>query len=104
MIMVIVDVIRIRYNIRRLVYRIIIIFIVNMFLDFLEVVLEVFELFGEVVDIIGVVGFVVVGMFDDIVVVVVVDVGVIVVVVDSVYWMLDKFIVWEYVFVVVKLE
>lgn len=99
-----VDVTRIRHNTRRLAHRITITSTVNTSSDFLEVVLEVFELLGEAVDTAGVSGPAVVGMFDDTVVVVVADVVVIVVVADSVHWTLDKSTVWEHVPVVVKSE
>lgn len=76
-----VDVTRIRHNTRRLAHRITITSTVNTSSDFLEVVLEVFELLGEAVDTAGVSGPAVVGT----VVVVVADVVVIVVVADSVH-------------------
>lgn len=82
-----VDVTRIRHNTRRLAHRITITSTVNTSSEFLEVVLEVFELLGEAVDTTGVAGPAVVGMFDDTVVVVadvVADV-VVVVVADSVH-------------------
>lgn len=78
-----VDVTRIRHNTRRLAHRITITSTVNTSSEFLEVVLEVFELLCEAVDTTGVTGPAVVGMFDD--TVVVADVVVIVVVADSVH-------------------
>lgn len=87
MTMATVDVTRIRHNTRRLAHRITITSTVNTSSEFLEVVLEVFELLGEAVDTTGVAGPAVVGMFDDTVVVVadvVADV-VVVVVADSVH-------------------
>lgn len=87
MTMATVDVTRIRHNTRRLAHRITITSTVNTSSEFLEVVLEVFELLGEAVDTAGVTSPAVVGMFDDTVVVVadvVADV-VVVVVADSVH-------------------
>lgn len=81
-----VDVTRIKHKTRRLAHRITITSTVNTSSDFLEVVLEVFELLGKAVDTADVVGPAVVGMFDD----TVVAVAVVVVVVDSVHCTLDK--------------
>lgn len=80
-----VDVTRIKHKTRRLAHRITITSTVNTSSDFLEVVLEVFELLGKAVDTADVVGPAVVGMFDD----TVVAVAVAVVVVDSVHCTLD---------------
>lgn len=80
-----VDVTRIKHKTRRLAHRITITSTVNTSSDFLEVVLEVFELLGKAVDTADVVGPAVVGMFDD----TVVAVAVVVVVVDSVHCTLD---------------
>lgn len=86
MTMATVDVTRIRHNTRRLAHRITITSTVNTSSEFLEVVLEVFELLGEAVDTTGVAGPAVVGMFDDTVVVVAdVVADVVVVVADSVH-------------------